>query len=66
MSIGGSEIVLLVVIVVVLFGPTIAAFWLGFTLGKKKSSAPTAGSPSAPAATSAAESKQPSEETADE
>lgn len=59
MPIGGSEIILLLVIVVVLFGPTIAAFWLGFTLGKKKSSAP--------AATSAqSEPKQPAEETADE
>ena len=59
MSIGGSEIVLLLVIVVVLFGPTIAAFWLGFTLGKKKSAAPAATSVQS-------ESEQPAEETADE
>ena len=48
-GLGGAEAGVILVIVVVLFGPTLIAFWLGYTLGRKKSDgqsgepAPTAG-----------------------
>lgn len=49
-GLGGAEFLILMVIVVVLFGPTLIAFWLGFTLGRKKASGP-AGAASTPAST---------------
>lgn len=39
MGVGPLEILIVVFIVVVLFGPTLIAFWLGFTLGRKSTPA---------------------------
>jgi len=36
MNLGGAELIVLVVVAVALFGPTLIAFWLGYTLGKRK------------------------------
>jgi Sec-independent protein translocase protein TatA len=36
-SIGATEILILLVIAAFLFGPTLLAFWLGYTIGKKRS-----------------------------
>ena len=36
MSVGGVELVILVIVVLFLFGPTLLAFWLGYSIGRKK------------------------------
>lgn len=36
-GVGPIELVIIVIIVVALFGPTLIAFWLGFTLGRRSS-----------------------------
>ena len=37
LGLGGAEAGVILIIVVVLFGPTLIAFWVGYTLGRKKS-----------------------------
>lgn len=42
-GLGPAELVIIILVVLALFGPTLIAFWLGFTLGRKSStSTPTA------------------------
>lgn len=45
MTVGGPEIVILLLVLVFLFGPALLAFWLGFTLGRKSSSEATSRAP---------------------
>ena len=35
-GVGSTEFVIIIGIALVLFGPTLIAFWLGYTLGKKR------------------------------
>lgn len=48
MSVGGVEVIILAVVVVLLFGPTLLAFWLGYNLGKKRSTTEEAATPPEP------------------
>lgn len=77
-GVGPIELVVLAIIVMVLFGPTLIAFWLGFTLGRKSTTPPDApraairddrvtptSPPASPAATNH-DTPAPAEEPADE
>jgi Sec-independent protein translocase protein TatA len=48
LGVGSTELLILVVIALMLFGPTLFAFWLGYTVGKKRTSnaQPSASAPS--------------------
>ncbi len=53
MSLGGGEIIVLFLLVLVLFGPALVAFWLGYTLGRRRTT--EAPSPASAEITPAAE-----------
>lgn len=52
LGLGTTELLIILGIVLVLFGPTLFAFWLGYTIGKKQ---PTKAPSSVPASGPAAE-----------
>lgn len=52
LGLGATELLIILGIVLVLFGPTLFAFWLGYTIGKKQ---PTKARSSVPAPEPAAE-----------
>lgn len=63
LGLGGTELLFLLGIVLVLFGPTLLAFWLGYTVGKNR--APGAQPPApAPAPAPDAPTDEDSEESA--
>jgi flagellar basal body-associated protein FliL len=61
MGLGISEVVIIAIIVVVLFGPALAAFFLGYQFGRRRSATDATGAGSA-----APEPPEPSSETAPE
>jgi len=44
-GVGAAEILIILAIVVLLFGPTVVAFFAGYALGQKRGSAPAAPTP---------------------
>ena len=48
MGIGPTEIFIIAVILLVLFGPTLVAFFVGYTLGKRRGAQPSAATSTAP------------------
>jgi len=70
MGIGPVEGLIVFVILVMLFGPTLIAFWLGYTLGKKRSVTQPDAAPSpaasTPAAASSPDAEAPTGDVADE
>jgi hypothetical protein len=68
-GVGPIELIVVLIIVVALFGPTLIAFWLGYTVGKRRSqpAPPPQPQPPAPAAPETpTEQASPAEEPADE
>lgn len=67
MGMGPAEIFIIGIIVLVLFGPTLVAFFIGYTLGKKKGaeSPPTAPAPTTPKSAPDAQPPEPTEQTTD-
>jgi Sec-independent protein translocase protein TatA len=53
MSIGGSEFLIIAVVALLLFGPSLLAFWFGYVLGQKKRDEDAASSAETPAETPA-------------
>ncbi len=43
MNVGGSEILIIAALALLLFGPTIVAFWLGYVIGQRKKDEDAAG-----------------------
>jgi Sec-independent protein translocase protein TatA len=39
-GLGGGELLIIAAIVALLFGPTIVAFWIGYTMGRNRASEP--------------------------
>ena len=39
MNVGGSEFLIIAALALLLFGPSLIAFWFGYVLGRKKSEA---------------------------
>ncbi len=63
-GVGSTEFVIIIGIALVLFGPTLIAFWLGYTLGKKRGDeAPATEAPIAPGTQALPHSEDATEET---
>ncbi len=52
---GGAEWLIILVVIVLLFVPSLALFWFGYVLGRKSATGPGAAAPAAPAAPAAGE-----------
>jgi Sec-independent protein translocase protein TatA len=67
MNIGGSELLIIAVLALLLFGPSLLAFWFGYILGQRKTEdvAPPSAGPGEPTERAQAEAAAAEKDNAD-